>query len=112
MAVDLTALYERSKIGPTLQLVFDDSASSRLELADDTKAQANQLAPVLFLVRTTADVHLRQGSNAVEATTGDFLLFGDSYYPIVVEDGRDNHLAAIAPAGGSGVVFATKVSEL
>jgi hypothetical protein len=112
MGQDLTKLYERSKIGPTVSLAFTDGGSTRVELLDDTDAQANKVAPSVFMVRVTADVHLRQGNNAVEASISDLLLPEDSYYQLLAEDARDNHLAAIGPSGSSGTVYLTKVSDV
>ena len=110
---DLTTLYERSKIGPTTTLAFSDAGSTRVELLDDTDAQANRIAPSVFMLRTDEAIHLRQGKNDIEATVDDFLLAAGSYYQLLAEDARDNHLAAIAPAGGSAcTLFLTKASDV
>ena len=113
MAQNLTELYEKSKIGPTLSQAFTDAGSTVLELLDDARADANRITPAVFILRPSEDVHLRQGPTGVAATVTDFLLVKDAYYQILAEDGTDNQLAMIAPSGGAaGSVFATKVSSV
>lgn len=78
-----------SKIGPSFDEDFSAGASSSLNIYTTIQLLASTGIiiewPILFVLRATEDVYLRQSRNSTSAGTGDFLLFKDTYFPLLVQ---------------------------
>lgn len=79
------------KIGNTNSLSYTGT-TSRTEMVTNTPASTQ---PRVIVLMATTDVYIRQGGSTVNATTSDFLLRANTYWPVVVQGANDAYIAAL-----------------
>jgi len=82
---------ERSTIGKCLGHQFAGSETKEWQLAANPRATG----PHHFLVASETPFHLRQGDSSVVATTLDPVIFGRTYYQVVVTSENDNYISVL-----------------
>lgn len=102
----LLGIHERSTIGASSKLSVSGSSSRTQLLANPAAA-----GPAVFVLLATQDMHLRQGTSSVTATTNDFLLKADIYYAITVENKNQEYIAAIQDSTAGTLYITNKSNE-
>jgi hypothetical protein len=98
--------YYASKAGPTGSLAF-----LALSATAPLKVLNTITGPTMIMLRSDVDVYLRQGDSTVTATTSDFLLTADIYFPMLIESLADVYIWAIGSTT-IGTLFMTTSSDL
>lgn len=100
--------YYASKAGKSGTLAFNAAggASVRVETVSNIGAR------VSLLIFSDVDVYLRQGGSTVTASTSEFLLLANTFWPVLVENINDVWIAAIAVGASTGTLKITCVSDL
>lgn len=100
---------ERFCPSQTVSRSFEASTGSaqRRKLVSDV----DSLGPMVFVLRATNDVRIRQGADDVVADENDLLLERNTYFKIKVEREAQNYLSVISNDSNTGTLYATLVSE-
>lgn len=97
--------YYASKAGSTGNLAFTTAQGAA------TQVLTTFQKPLLLMLLSDQDVYLIQGDSSVAVTTSDFLLYANTYYPMLVESVYDSYLSARGSTA-SGTLVYTNVTDL
>lgn len=101
--------YSASKISQTSALAYNNVVST-VNIFSLSVSGGLQI-PILFVLRSTSNVYLRQSRTQQAATSTDFLLLANTYWPLLIENQNDGYLSLLRETT-NGTLFLTLVNQI